>query len=49
MNTVCQKCNAIVWLRERSRVDAYTLCRDVSMCCMKGKITLPYMIEVISE
>lgn len=45
MNTVCQKCNAIVWVRERSHSDSTTLSRDVSMCCMKGKITLPYMIE----
>jgi len=45
MNTVCQKCNAMVWFRERTRSDSSNSSCDVSMCCMKGKITLPYMIE----
>jgi len=44
MEAIYQRCNAMVWYGERSqRYSAPT--PDVSMCYMKGKITLPYMIE----
>jgi len=45
MNIVCQKCTTIVWFEERTWKYYSPLSPDVSMCCMKGKVTLPYMIE----
>ncbi|AES65222.2 hypothetical protein MTR_2g036820 [Medicago truncatula] len=45
MDSVCRRCNAQVWLGECSQRRHSTPTIDASICCMKGKITLPNMIE----
>jgi len=45
MDAVCQRCNAMFWYGERAQRRGSPAAPDASMCCMKGKITLPSMIE----
>lgn len=45
MDVVCQRCNAMFWYGERAQRRGSTATPDASICCMKGKITLPSMIE----
>jgi hypothetical protein len=45
MNTLCQKCGAMVWYGERAQKQSASISPDISMCCMKGNVTLPYMIQ----
>jgi len=45
MDAVCQRCNAMIWYGERAQRRSSPPTPDVSICCMKGKITLPDMIE----
>jgi len=45
MDTLCQKCGAMVWYGERAQKQSTPINPDVAMCCMKGNVTLPYMIE----
>jgi len=45
MDTLCQKCGALVGYSERAEKHIVTSTPKVSLCCMKGEISLPYMIE----
>jgi len=45
INIVCQKCGAMVWYVERTEKHFVAVLPKISLCCMKGKITLPYMLE----
>jgi hypothetical protein len=45
MNTVCQKCGAMVWYAERTNKHYAAITPKISLCCLKGKITLPLMLE----
>jgi len=45
IDTVCSKCGAMVWYLERAEKHIDTCTPKVSLCCMKGNVTLPYMIE----
>lgn len=37
MNTVCQKCGAMVWYAERTGKHYAALTPKISLCCLKGK------------
>lgn len=39
----CKHCGAITWYQERAEKSKSSSCPDFSLCCMKGKITLPYL------
>lgn len=39
----CQYCGAIMWYQERSEKSKNSVCPDFSICCMKGKISLPFL------
>jgi hypothetical protein len=45
MDCVCSDCGAIVWNNEQVKKNPGNDAIKVSMCCKKGKITLPYMQE----
>lgn len=45
MNVCCQDCGALVWHSERAEKYLNSIFPNVSLCCMKGKITIPYMIQ----
>jgi hypothetical protein len=45
MSTICQKCGAKVWYGERTEKHFAAVLPKVSLCCMKGKISLSYMLE----
>ena len=45
MNTMCHKCFAMVWYAERARKDVVTNTPKISLCCMQGNITIPFMTE----
>jgi hypothetical protein len=45
MDIQCAKCGAIVWDRETVGKSTPLNGPKVSICCMKGNIILPYMIE----
>jgi hypothetical protein len=45
MSIVCTKCGAKVWFGERSEKNLVLAAPNISLCCMKGKITLPFMID----
>ncbi|KAK2411760.1 hypothetical protein QL285_047013 [Trifolium repens] len=45
MDIQCAKCGAIVWDRETVGKSTPLNGPEVSICCMKGNIILPYMIE----
>jgi len=45
MNTICQKCGAMVWYGERAQKQSSPITPDIALCCMKGNVTLPYMLE----
>ncbi|XP_056685459.1 uncharacterized protein [Spinacia oleracea] len=40
---VCPKCEAIVWCEERARKDRNNVVAEYSLCCQKGKVTLPLL------
>jgi hypothetical protein len=42
MNVHCSKCHAMVWSGETVGNDSAGNTPEVSICCMKGNITLPY-------
>ena len=42
-NLSCSNYNAIVWYEERSDKSKNTTNPNFSLCCMKGKIQLPYL------
>jgi hypothetical protein len=44
-DTVCLECGAMVWYGERAEKYLSTPFPKISMCCMKGKITIPNMLE----
>jgi hypothetical protein len=44
-DTVCRSCGAMVWYGERAERHVSSLSPNISMCCMKGNITIPYMAE----
>jgi hypothetical protein len=43
MTTVCKDCGALVWIGERSVKADFSVSPDVSMCCMKGNVSLSFM------
>ncbi|XP_057450050.1 uncharacterized protein LOC130741224 isoform X6 [Lotus japonicus] len=43
MNMACQYCGAILWYHERAQKAKNAISPDFSICCMKGKISLPYL------
>jgi hypothetical protein len=45
MTTVYQDCGALVWYGERTENFQKALLPKVSICCMKGKISIPLLIE----
>ncbi|MCH81103.1 ATP-dependent DNA helicase PIF1, partial [Trifolium medium] len=45
MDTVCPSCGAFVWYGEKAEKDRATSSFQISLCCKKGKIKLPFMIE----
>jgi hypothetical protein len=45
MDIVCSDCGAMIWDSEKVKKDLGTDAVKVSMCCKKGKITLPYIKE----
>jgi hypothetical protein len=45
MDTVCSDCGAKIWNSEKAKKDPGSEAVKVSMCCKKGKVTLPYMRE----
>ncbi|GAU39042.1 hypothetical protein TSUD_59980 [Trifolium subterraneum] len=45
MSVLCHKCLALVWRTEQAENDIDTGLPQSSLCCMKGKITIPLMIE----
>ncbi|XP_045829948.1 uncharacterized protein LOC123921446 isoform X3 [Trifolium pratense] len=45
MNVVCPKCDALVWDLEKLKKNSHTSAFEVSLCCMRGKVTIPLMIE----
>ncbi|MCH81093.1 ATP-dependent DNA helicase PIF1, partial [Trifolium medium] len=45
MTTGCQKCGALIWYNERAEKNVSTSIPVVSLCCQKGDVMLPYMIE----
>jgi hypothetical protein len=45
MNVVCSKCSAMVWSGETVGNNSAVNILEVSICCMKGNITLPYMSQ----
>ncbi|XP_045823935.1 uncharacterized protein LOC123916509 [Trifolium pratense] len=45
MNVECQKCGAMVWYGERAQKFYAVNFLKISLCCMKGNITLPPLIE----
>jgi hypothetical protein len=44
-DTMCQECGAMVWYVERAEKYSNHTFAKISMCCMKGKIIIPYMLE----
>jgi ssDNA-binding Zn-finger/Zn-ribbon topoisomerase 1 len=45
MNVQCPKCGAMVWNRETIGKSSDLNAPEVSICCMKGNIVLPYIIQ----
>jgi hypothetical protein len=45
MNTICGKCGAMVWYAERANKHYAAVAPKISLCCMKGNISLPLMLE----
>jgi hypothetical protein len=45
MDRVCLSCGALIWLDERAEKDKGINELKVSMCCKKGKVTIPPMRE----
>ncbi|GAU51410.1 hypothetical protein TSUD_413210 [Trifolium subterraneum] len=45
MDSVCPDCGALIWYLERAEKSKGKCVLKVSICCKKGKITLPFMIE----
>ncbi|XP_057430406.1 uncharacterized protein LOC130723394 isoform X2 [Lotus japonicus] len=45
MNMPCKHCGAILWYQERSEKTRDSTSPDFSICCMKGKILLPYLAD----
>jgi hypothetical protein len=45
MNVQCPKCGAMVWKRETVGKSCDLNPPEVSICCMRGNIVLPYMID----
>ncbi|XP_057415202.1 uncharacterized protein LOC130710064 [Lotus japonicus] len=43
MNMTCQYCGAKLWHLERAEKSKSTLDPDFSICCSKGKISIPYL------
>jgi hypothetical protein len=43
MTTVCRDCGALVWYAKRAEKHMNFVTPKVSICCMKGKITTPFM------
>lgn len=43
MTTVCKSCGALVWFGERSSKGDTYVSPDVSICCMKGNVSLSLM------
>lgn len=41
----CKYCGAILWYHERSVKAQKSASPDFSICCMKGKIMLPYLAD----
>ncbi|MCH79877.1 helicase-like protein, partial [Trifolium medium] len=45
MNIQCPDCTGLVWKGETTQKNSESCPLKVSICCFKGKITLPYMSE----
>ncbi|XP_057422549.1 uncharacterized protein LOC130716592 [Lotus japonicus] len=45
MNMACKYCGAILWYHERSVKAQKSASPDFSICCMKGKVMLPYLAD----
>ncbi|XP_045797724.1 uncharacterized protein LOC123891897 [Trifolium pratense] len=45
MTIGCQNCGALIWYNERAEKNVFNSIPVVSLCCQKGDVTLPYMIE----
>ncbi|CAJ2632313.1 unnamed protein product [Trifolium pratense] len=45
MDIVCPKCGALIWYEERAEKHRGKAVLKISMCCKKGKVTIPYMKE----
>ncbi|XP_057428026.1 uncharacterized protein LOC130721279 isoform X1 [Lotus japonicus] len=43
MNMICKFCGAMLWDLERAEKAKSTLDPDFSICCSKGKISIPYL------
>lgn len=43
MNVICNYCGAILWYMERVDKSKALLEPDFSICCSKGKISIPYL------
>ncbi|XP_057415282.1 uncharacterized protein LOC130710142 [Lotus japonicus] len=45
MNMPCKHCGAVLWYHERALKARDSSSPDFSICCMKGKIMLPYLAD----
>jgi hypothetical protein len=45
MDTSCVDCGALIWSQERASNGSTKNVIKVSMCCKKGKVTIPYIQE----
>jgi hypothetical protein len=45
MTISCVDCDALIWYEERSDKHRGKAVLKISMCCKKGKVTLPLMVE----
>jgi hypothetical protein len=45
MDTCCVDCGALIWYEERAEKHRGKASLKISICCKKGKITIPFMEE----
>jgi hypothetical protein len=45
MDIACPKCGALIWYEERAEKSQGKFVLKISMCCKKGKVTLPPIKE----
>jgi hypothetical protein len=45
MDSYCPDCNALIWYDERAEKHEGKYVVKVSLCCKKGKVTIPFMQE----